>query len=303
MGKVLQQGESYEDDAVKKESNDAINGPEHDTAAPKNDKIKYIALAGVAILVVLVLLGIILMKGMNKNEETAEVTADDTYVEDDNPAAALLNSDPAVTGEYTEDSSSTTDMQDTSSTAEYSNTEDIELRKRGYTADEIEFSREHGISYEDMIAQADADIENQQRQVLASLSDEGSEAYQTLLNMTWLQGADLSITDATYDEFGNLSVYEETKTMNIDYTKVPAKGTQLFLKCNLLDYGVAFMTVAPDRWLQLADSGNILVNVTFEHWNDVIVVKDIYELDAGDRDDYFQTQEDLNNANVDEVQP
>lgn len=303
MGKVLQQGESYEDDAVKKESNDAINGPEHDTAAPKNDKIKYIALAGVAILVVLVLLGIILMKGMNKNEETADVTAEDTYVEDDNPAAALLNSDPAVTGEYTEDSASTTDMQDTSSTAEYSNTEDIELRKRGYTADEIEFSREHGISYEDMIAQADADIENQQRQVLASLSDEGSEAYQTLLNMTWLQGADLSITDATYDEFGNLSVYEETKTMNIDYTKVPAKGTQLFLKCNLLDYGVAFMTVEPDRWLQLADSGNILVNVTFEHWNDVIVVKDIYELDAGDRDDYFQSQEDLNNANVDEVQP
>ena len=236
MGKVLQQGESYEDDAVKKESNDAINGPEHDTVAPKNDKIKYIALAGVAILVVLVLLGIILMKGMNKNEETADVTAEDTYVEDDNPAAALLNSDPAVTGEYTEDSASTTDMQDTSSTAEYSNTEDIELRKRGYTADEIEFSREHGISYEDMIAQADADIENQQRQVLASLSDEGSEAYQTLLNMTWLQGADLSITDATYDEFGNLSVYEETKTMNIDYTKVPAKGTQLFLKCNLLDY-------------------------------------------------------------------
>lgn len=303
MGKVLQQGESYEDDAVKKESNDAINGPEHDTAAPKNDKIKYIALAGVAILVVLVLLGIILMKGMNKNEEAADVTAEDTYVEDDNPAAALLNSDPAVTGEYTEDSASSTDMQDTSSTAEYSNTEDIELRKRGYTADEIEFSREHGISYEDMIAQADADIENQQRQVLASLSDEGSEAYQTLLNMTWLQGADLSITDATYDEFGNLSVYEETKTMNIDYTKVPAKGTQLFLKCNLLDYGVAFMTVAPDRWLQLADSGNILVNVTFEHWNDVIVVKDIYELDAGDRDDYLQSQEDLNNANVDEVQP
>lgn len=303
MGKVLQQGESYEDDAVKKESNDAINGPEHDTASPKNDKIKYIAIAGVAILVVLVLLGIILMKGMNKNEEAADVTAEDTYVEDDNPAAALLNSDPAVTGEYTEDSSSTTDMQDASSTAEYSNTEDIELRKRGYTADEIEFSREHGISYDDMIAQADADIENQQRQVLASLSDEGSEAYQTLLNMTWLQGADLSITDATYDEFGNLSVYEETKTMNIDYTKVPAKGTQLFLKCNLLDYGVAFMTVAPDRWLQLADSGNILVNVTFEHWNDVIVVKDIYELDAGDRDDYFQSQEDLNNANVDEVQP
>ena len=303
MGKVLQQGESYEDDAVKKESNDAINGPEHDTTASKNDKIKYIALAGVAILVVLVLLGIILMKGINKNEDTADVTADDTYVEDDNPAAALLNSDPAVTGEYTEDSSSSTDMQDTSSTAEYSNTEDIELRKRGYTADEIEFSREHGISYEDMIAQADADIENQQRQVLASLSDEGSEAYQTLLNMTWLQGADLSITDATYDEFGNLSVYEETKTMNIDYTKVPAKGTQLFLKCNLQDYGVAFITVAPDRWLQLADSGNILVNVTFEHWNDVIVVKDIYELDAGDRDDYFQSQEDLNNANVDEVQP
>lgn len=302
MGKVLQQGESYEDDAVKKESNDAINGPEHDTAAPKNDKVKYIALAGVAILVVLVLLGIILMKGMNKNEDAADISTDDTYVEDDNPASALLNSDPSVTGEYTEETP-TVDAQDTSTSAEYSNTEDIELRKRGYTADEIEFSREHGISYDDMIAQADADIENQQRQVLASLSDEGSEAYQTLLNMTWLQGADLNITDATYDEFGNLSVYEETKTMNIDYTKVPAKGTQLLLKCNLLDYGVAFMSVAPDRWLQLADSGNILVSVTFEHWNDVVVVTDIYEIDAGDRDDYFQTQEDLNNANADEVQP
>ena len=302
MGKVLQQGESYEDDAVKKESNDAINGPEHDTAAPKNDKVKYIALAGVAILVVLVLLGIILMKGMNKNEDAADISTDDTYVEDDNPASALLNSDPSVTGEYTEETP-TVDAQDTSTSAEYSNTEDIELRKRGYTADEIEFSREHGISYDDMIAQADADIENQQRQVLASLSDEGSEAYQTLLNMTWLQGADLNITDATYDEFGNLSVYEETKTMNIDYTKVPAKGTQLLLKCNLLDYGVAFMSVAPDRWLQLADSGNILVSVTFEHWNDVVVVTDIYEIDAGDRDDYFQTPEDLNNANADEVQP
>ena len=117
MGKVLQQGESYEDDAVKKESNDAINGPEHDTAAPKNDKVKYIALAGVAILVVLVLLGIILMKGMNKNEDAADISTDDTYVEDDNPASALLNSDPSVTGEYTEETP-TVDAQDTSTSAE-----------------------------------------------------------------------------------------------------------------------------------------------------------------------------------------
>ena len=161
----------------------------------------------------------------------------------------------------------------------------IELRKRGYTADEIEFSYDEGISFDDLVKEADSEIKEEQEEVLKELSDTGSDAYKELLNMTWLQGNDLVITDAVQDEQGNLDVYTETKTMNIDYDKVPPKGSQLFLKCYCKDYGVAFMTTDPNRWCQLDDSGNILVTVEVTYWNGTPVITSITEIDAGDRGD------------------
>lgn len=298
MSKVLKQGESYDATANGENPEEEYNKPEDDLRSKKQVDIKIIAIAGVAIVVVLVLLAIVLMKNL-KPAEDVEVANDGVIVDEDNPASALLNSDAAFSGEPQEpvvEEDTQTTVDDTA------NAEAFELRKRGYTADEIEFYRNQGLHYDDMIAMADEEIENYQREVLASLSDEGSEAYQTLLNMTWLQGADLAISDLTYDEFGNTNTYDETKTMNIDYEKVPAKGTQLMLKCYCQDFGVAFMSTTPDRWLQLADKGNILVSVTVRYWNGVPIIIDIVELDAGDREDYLESL-GVPDGTTNEVQP
>lgn len=308
MSKILKQGETYDTNS-ESTVDEELNGPEKDVSTSSNDKIKYITIIGVGVSIVLVLLVAVLMKGLNTEDTT---TAEDSVEYEDNPATALLYGEDAFEEGTVEEpivESESVNNLDESLDYYYTAEADVligstlDLRKRGYTADEIEFARENGILYEDLIARADADIKEHQEAVLAELSDQGSEAYQTLLNMTWLQGADLNITDVTVDEYGNVNAYSETKTMNIDYIKVPPKGTQLYLKCSCLDYGVAFMTVTPERWLQLADTGNILVTITIEYWNDIPIITDIIEIDAGDREDYYSTLGGTTDAYYDEVQP
>lgn len=131
------------------------------------------------------------------------------------------------------------------------------LRKWGYTANELEVASRDGVSAKALVEQAKKDREAAQREALKEVSDTASPEYQNLLNKTWLGGdpIDLSGVDP------NIVYNTETWTENVDYEKCGAQGTQLFIKLYLDNGTVAFMSVTPGRYVELADSGNIVVNL------------------------------------------
>lgn len=136
--------------------------------------------------------------------------------------------------------------------------EDIKiLRKWGYTANELEIASRDGITAKALVEQAKKDRESAQREALKAVSDTASPEYQALLNKTWLGGdpIDLSGVDP------NIVYNTETWTENVDYEKCGAQGTQLFVKLYLNNGTSAFMTVTPGRYVELADSGNMVVNI------------------------------------------
>jgi hypothetical protein len=57
-------------------------------------------------------------------------------------------------------------------------------------------------------------------------------------------------------------------------------GSQLFLKLQTDNNGVLFMTAAPERWVELKEVGNIVVEVTLLDYNGTVVVTDIREVDV-----------------------
>lgn len=131
------------------------------------------------------------------------------------------------------------------------------LRKWGYTANELEVASRDGISAKALVEQAKKDREAAQREALKVVSDTASPEYQNLLNMTWLGGEPLDLTGVD----PNIVYNTETWTENVDYEKCGAQGTQLFIKLYLDDGTAAFMAVTPGRYVELADSGNIVVNL------------------------------------------
>ncbi len=68
--------------------------------------------------------------------------------------------------------------------------------------------------------------------------------------------------DLTYDEDTTQYGYYY-EVMNVDYIKLPAKGHQLFIKFFLENGDAVFMTVTPERYLELKESGNIVVRVSY----------------------------------------
>ena len=219
----------------------------------------------------------------NNTGSNAKVNPEDV-VDDD--AVALQMLEEAQQGTPIDPSTDTVTDAATTTPTEYSDQEAVNLRKYGYTADEIEFSREQGISYDDMIAAADKAHTEIAEEYVRNASDTGSAEYQRLINMTWLGGAPITINPAAEDEYGNVPISYDTKTVNADYTKCGTNGSQLFLCLDLGEFGHGFMTVEPQRWLQLADSGNIVVSLQLCTYNGTTVITDIFEIDTGDHDNY-----------------
>ena len=106
------------------------------------------------------------------------------------------------------------------------------------------------------------------------MRDTASPEYQELLNKTWLGGAPLNL-----DAVDPNVIYNNTsRKMNVDYEKCGAQGSQLFLKLYLDDGTAAFMTVTPNRWKELNDSGNIVVEVTWREAGELRIVTDVHEV-------------------------
>ena len=136
----------------------------------------------------------------------------------------------------------------------YTDKEIADLRAWGYTGDEIEENEENEVPAEELIAAS----RQAQEEARATLSNPESPEYQALLNNTWLGQQAISIPGYTEDVTEG-QIWYDTITLNADYEKVPAHGYNLFLKVYLDDTSYAFMECPLVRYMQLADSGNIVV--------------------------------------------
>ena len=139
----------------------------------------------------------------------------------------------------------------------YNDTELEALRKWGYTGYQIELASQQGLSARGLVDEARAQREEAQKEALAAVSDTASPEYQNLLNSTWLGGEPLDLS--TVDPTGQYTVSRET--VNVDFEKIEARGTQLYIKVYFDDGKSAFMQMNPRRYITLPNSGNIVVSV------------------------------------------
>ena len=159
-------------------------------------------------------------------------------------------------------------------TVKYSDKELALLRKYGYTTDEIEQSASLGIKAKVLLADAKEARERLAYDTIKKLGDTGTPEYQEIYYNTWLQGEPRNLNGVDPSVIPVLS----SATVNVDYTKLPARGPQLWVKLKLPDGQYAFMSVTPQRYVQLNDSGNMVVTInTSTQGNEKFIVSIVEE--------------------------
>lgn len=151
----------------------------------------------------------------------------------------------------------------------------VQLRKVGYTGDEIDYALKYGIDTEALIAKAQELRDKEAEEALVRMSDSASDEFKYMLNWSTFclePGTFLRKEDAIK---GN-NAYAESSSylVNADFEKCPIYGYQLQFKCKIANDTYVFMQVNPSLWAKYPDKGNIVLRVH-------------YELYGSDSDRYF----------------
>lgn len=271
---IYGQGDTYEEEEIEETEEtveeEAVEKPaKQKKSFSVNPKIIGLSCAGVAL--VLAIGAVLIWSGVQKDKAQQQANADAVF-QNLKDQEDLQARNP----ELFEDNGETQAEQPVvqQSSVSYSKKEVEALRLWGYTADEIEISSRDGIPAKTLVDQAKFDRQLAQKEALDAVRDTASPEYQELLNKTWLGGAPLNL-----DSVDPNVIYNNTsKKLNVDYEKCGAQGSQLFLKLYLDDGTAAFMTVTPNRWKELAETGNIVVEVTWREAGDLRIVTDVHEV-------------------------
>ena len=271
---IYGQGDTYEEEEIEETEETVEEEAEEKPAKQKksfsvNPKIIGLSCAGVAL--VLAIGAVLIWSGVQKDKAQQQANADAVF-QNLKDQEDLQKRNP----ELFEDNGETQAEQPVvqQSSVSYSKKEVEALRLWGYTADEIEISSRDGIPAKTLVDQAKFDRQLAQKEALDAVRDTASPEYQELLNKTWLGGAPLNL-----DSVDPNVIYNNTsRKMNVDYEKCGAQGSQLFLKLYLDDGTAAFMTVTPNRWKELAETGNIVVEVTWREAGELRIVTDVHEV-------------------------
>lgn len=140
---------------------------------------------------------------------------------------------------------------------EYTYDEIVELRRAGYTGDEIENYELQMFDAQDLIKQAEDERQAIYESEIAPYYDEASDEVKALYANSWCGQEELEVV-GTVDDYKYM-----TSTINVDYEKIPATGYQCFIKVYIHEDKPAFMTVTPDRYLSLNQTGNIVLQVDY----------------------------------------
>lgn len=270
---IYGQGDTYEEEEIEETVEESEEAEEKPAKQKKsfsiNPKIIGLSCAGVAL--VLIIGAVLIWSGVQKDKAQQQANADAVF-QNLKDQEELQERNPELFEEDGETQAEQPAVQQSS--VSYSKKEVEALRLWGYTADEIEISSRDGIPAKTLVDQAKFDRQLAQKEALDAVRDTASPEYQELLNKTWLGGAPLNL-----DVVDPNVIYNNTsRKMNVDYEKCGAQGSQLFLKLYLDDGTAAFMTVTPNRWKELNDSGNIVVEVTWREAGELRIVTDVHEV-------------------------
>jgi flagellar basal body-associated protein FliL len=155
---------------------------------------------------------------------------------------------------------------------EYTPEEIYELQLRGYTMSQIKQAAEDYIYAEDLIAEKDAEIEKKRKEREAALADVNSPAYKALLAQTPLGEPGVAFPKDIAHAEPVVFIRE-----NVDFVKLPTHGEQLFLKLTRPNGNHLFMGITPERWRELPDSGNIVVDFLSTKYGNNEYITDIKE--------------------------
>jgi len=314
--KISKQGETYEEniDTQEEATQDAVedtdedyddDDDEYDEEDDEETNIKtffgipskYIII-GAAVLVIVIILVIIFKHKSDSDvidgtydETTYDETTYDTSYEDTSVDNTSYDNTSYDTTEEQEPQHEVSDVVDSDEDAKL-------LSQYGYTGEEIELAKQYNLSVEAMVTNAKNRQDNAVRESIKQLSSTGSIAYQNIVNKTYLgqeKNAEPVNQKALPEGQGKESVTEQM--VNCTYEKCPTYGVQLFLKCKVFNGVYVWYAISPQRWVELPDSGSIVLNVTYVHYGDNVYVADVREA-ASD----LQTVQTDNTTNMQDVE-
>lgn len=161
----------------------------------------------------------------------------------------------------------------TVSTFCYTAEEIADLRLNGYTGKEIEDYELMEVSAASLIEKAKANRQALYDSEVAPYLDSASKEFLELYENTWVGQPELNFDPDPM----RYSYY--SKTINVDYEKLPTRGHQLYLKLKLESGENLFMSVTPEQYLSYRDSGNIVVTIYYtKTGNGTVVVTKIEEV-------------------------
>lgn len=250
--------ESTGDEPVEQE--DAFDGGASEDSPKKHNRAIWVLLAliGVAVAVGGIILAVVLSKGANSGDSSGSGDDLSSILDGD-------SSDPF--GDDFDDILSGVTL------FSYTPEEVEALRAAGYTGDEIEQNQTQEVPAATLIQQA----EDAHNAWVESLSNPDSPEYQELISTTTLGQPALNIpTGLTEDEI-NAGLTSMTDTDNLDYDKVPARGSNLYLRIHMPDGSYHFMNCPFARYCSMPDSGNIVVTYTVITYQDCSVITNMVE--------------------------
>lgn len=292
----MQQGEEYEEDygfEEEEEYEDEESDLEIDTfyGIPKNA-----VYLGVAVLIVVIIaVGIVMT--WRKNKQESEVT--DTAYDDNDFLDTAEEIDLSLDEIYDQSDEYYEETEDYDSVSVSNITVDNveELRRLGYTGDEIELAIDYGMNYQALVDHATELRDEEAKQALERMSDTAGPEFKEIMNYTFMGQPEY------VNPTGDRSEYEETRTtvkINSDYVKCPVRGNQLWLKCHIATDAYVWYQCPPVRWLSLPESGNIVLNIDFYLLNDNAYITGITEADSS-LDSIDATDHSIGEVTYDEI--
>lgn len=138
----------------------------------------------------------------------------------------------------------------------------VELRKLGYTGDEIALALSQGFSVDMLIEEATELRNAEAKEAMKRIQDSASDEFKYIIN-----NSIFCMEEQNFDSFdvnveGSMN-YKSVYVVNADYVKCPIRGHQLYIKCKIANDTYVFYDVTPERWETLPDSGNIVLSVHY----------------------------------------
>lgn len=275
----MQQGEEYEEEDYGIEEDDAEYEDEEsdlevDTffGVPK----QYVYLGGAVLLVLII--AVVVIATWRKDDDSTDSAAELEENDFLDTEEVDIDMDDVYVDDNQDDDTNYDDYDDYVGTVSDITTEETdELRRLGYTGDEIELAISYGLNYQSLVDHA-TELRNQEaKDALARMSDTAGEEFKEIMNYTYMGQPEF------INPTGDRSEYEESRTsvkVNADYVKCPVNGTQLWLKCHIAQDAYIWYLCSPPRWLSLPDEGNIVLSIDFWIMNDNAYVVNVQESDS-----------------------